>query len=321
MKHLCKAVMLLCALGAPLAFAAQGYPERPIRFIVPFPPGGGTDALARIMSPKLTEYLGQQIIIDNRGGAQGSIGTALGAKAAPDGYTILFAHQGALVVNPHMYSKPGYDTLRDFAAVSRGTQMAFILVAHPSVPAKSMQELAALAKRTPGKVTFASTSAVPQLVGELFKLTTGTAMLHVPYKGAGPAVVDLLAGHVNVMFANPTSTVPHVKSGRLRALGVTGSKRNDALPDVPTAVEAGYPDLGNVIEWYGVSVPAGTPRQTITKLNAAIVRALNAPDAVRSIQNLGQTPAPSTSEEFNQQIRAEYARWGKVVKASGAKVD
>jgi tripartite-type tricarboxylate transporter receptor subunit TctC len=321
MKHLCKAVLLLCSLCSSLAFAAQPYPDRPVRFIVPFPPGGGTDALARILGPKLTTYLGQQIIIDNRGGAQGSIGTALGAKAAPDGYTILFAHQGALVVNPHMYSTPGYDTLRDFAAVSRGTQMAFILVAHPSVPAKSMQELAALAKRNPGKVTFASTSAVPQLVGELFKLTTHTDMLHVPYKGAGPAVVDLLAGHVNVMFANPTSTVPHVKSGRLRALGVTGSQRNTALPDVPTAVEAGYPDLGNVIEWYGVAAPAGTPRPIIVKLNAAVVRALNAPDAVKSIQNLGQTPAPSTPEEFTRQIREEYARWGKVVKVSGAKVD
>lgn len=321
MKHLCKALILSCAIGAPLGFAAQGYPDRPVRFIVPFPPGGGTDALARIISPRLTEFLGQQIIIDNRGGAQGNIGTALGAKAAPDGYTIMFAHQGAFVVNPHMYSKPGYDTLRDFAAVSRSTQMAFILVVHPSVPAKSMQELAALAKRIPGKLTFASTSAAPQLVGELFKLTTGTDMLHIPYKGGGPAVVDLLAGNVNMMFANPTSTVPHVKSGRLRALGVMDSKRNEALPDVPTAVEAGYPELGNVIEWYGVAVPAGTPRQIILKLNTAVVRALNAPDVIKSIQNLGQTPAPSTPEEFSQQIRQEYERWGKVVKASGAKVD
>jgi len=314
------AVIVLSAC-APLAGAADAYPSRPIRFIVPFPPGGGTDALARILGPRLTEHLGQPIIIDNRGGAQGSIGTALAAKAAPDGHTLLFAHQGALVVNPHMYRETGYDTLRDFAPVSRGTEMPFILVAHPAVAAKSMQELAALAKRSPGKVTFASTSAVPQLVGELFKLTTGTDMLHVPYKGAGPAVIDLLAGHVNVMFANPTSTVPHVKAGRLRALGVTGSKRNEALPDVPTAVEAGYPDLGNVIEWYGVSVPAGTAPALIAKLNSAIVRALAAPEVASGIRNLGQTPAPSTPDEFARQIRDEYARWGKVVKASGAKVD
>jgi len=321
MKHLTRNLLLLSVLGAPLGFAAQGYPDRPIRFIVPFPPGGGTDGLARIMGPMLTELLGQQIIIDNRGGAQGSIGTALGARATPDGYTLTFAHQGALAVNPHLYGMPGYDTLRDFAAVSRSTEMAFILVAHPSVPANTMKELAALAKRTPGKLTFASTSAAPQLVGELFKLTTGTDMLHVPYKGAGPAVVDLLAGHVNMMFANPTSAVPHVKSGRLRALGVMDSKRNEALPDVPTAVKAGYPELGNVIEWYGVVVPAGTPRQTIAKLNAAVVRALNSPDVIKRIQSLGQTPAPSTSEEFAQQIRQEFERWGRVVKASGAKVD
>jgi tripartite-type tricarboxylate transporter receptor subunit TctC len=319
MKRLC-ALIWLCGC-TPFGWAAPAYPERPVRFIVPFPPGGGTDALARIIGPKLTQYLGQPIIVDNRGGAQGGIGTALGAKAQPDGYTMLFAHQGALVVNPHMYRQTGYDTLRDFAAVSRGTQMAFILVAHPSVPAKSMRELAALAKKQPGKVTFASTSAVPQLVGELFKLATATDMLHVPYKGAGPAVVDLLAGHVNVMFANPTSTVPHVKAGRLRALGVTGSMRNDALPEVPTAVEAGYADLGNVIEWYGVSVPAGTPSSIIAKLNAAVVRALSAPDAAVSIRNLGQTPAPSTPEEFARQIRDEYGRWGRVVKASGAKVE
>jgi tripartite-type tricarboxylate transporter receptor subunit TctC len=321
MKLFYSALLAVCALAAGPVTAAQPYPERPIRFIVPFPPGGGTDGLARILAPRLTEILGQQIIVDNRGGAQGNIGTALGARAAPDGYTLMFAHQGAFVVNPHMYPNTGYDTLRDFAAVSRTTQMAFILVVHPSVPAKSMKELAALAARYPGKLTFASTSAAPQLVGELFKLTTRTDMLHVPYKGAGPAVVDLLAGNVNMMFANPTSAVPHVKAGRLRALGVMDGRRNEALPDVPTAIEAGYPELGNIIEWYGVAVPAGTPRAVVKKLNAAVVDALNSPDVAKRVQNLGQTPSPSTPEEFDRQIREEYARWGKVVKASGAKVD
>jgi tripartite-type tricarboxylate transporter receptor subunit TctC len=321
MKLFCSALLAVSALAAGPVTAAQPYPERPIRFIVPFPPGGGTDGLARILAPRLTEILGQQIIVDNRGGAQGNIGTALGARAAPDGYTLMFAHQGAFVVNPHMYPNTGYDTLRDFAAVSRTTQMAFILVVHPSVPAKSMKELAALAARYPGKLTFASTSAAPQLVGELFKLTTRTDMLHVPYKGAGPAVVDLLAGNVNMMFANPTSAVPHVKAGRLRALGVMDGRRNEALPDVPTAIEAGYPELGNIIEWYGVAVPAGTPRAVVKKLNAAVVDALSSPDVAKRVQNLGQTPSPSTPEEFDRQIREEYARWGKVVKASGAKVD
>ncbi len=312
-------ILLLAAFAA--AAPAQKFPDRPVRFIVPFPPGGGTDGFARILGAKLTELWGQQVIIDNRGGAQGNIGTALGARAAPDGHTITLAHQGALVVNPHLYKNTGYDTLRDFAAVSLGTEMAFILVAHPSVPARSMRDLADLAKKSPGKLTFASTSAAPHLVGELFKLTTGTDMTHVPYKGAGPAVIDLLAGNVNIMFSNPTSTVPHVKSGRLRALGVMDSKRNEALPDVPTAVEAGYPTLGNVIEWYGVVVPAATPRQLIVRLNADVVRALKAPDAATRIQAMGQTVSPSTPAEFEKLVRSEYQRWGKVVKASGAKVE
>ena len=314
------AFILGCAIAASAAMAQQ-FPERPVRFIVPFPPGGGTDGFARILGARLAELWGQQVIVDNRGGAQGNIGTALGAKAPPDGYTLTLAHQGALVVNPHMYGNTGYNTLRDFAAVSLGTEMAFVLVAHPSVPARSMKELADLAKKNPGKVTFASTSAAPQLVGELFKLTTGTDMLHVPYKGAGPAVVDLLAGHVNIMFSNPTSTVPHVKSGKLRALGVMDSKRNEALPDVPTAVESGYPALGNVIEWYGVVVPAATPRQVIARLNADIVRALRTPDTANRIRAMGQGVSPSTPEAFAKLMREEYQRWGKVVKESGAKVD
>ena len=303
------------------AVPAQNFPDRPVRFIVPFPPGGGTDGFARVLGAKLSELWRQQVIVDNRGGAQGNIGTALGAKAPADGYTLTLAHQGALVVNPHLYKDTGYDTLRDFAAVSLGTRMAFILVVHPSVPARSMKELADLAKKNPGKLTFASTSAAPQLVGELFRLTTGTDMVHVPYKGAGPAVIDLLAGNVNLMFSNPTSAVPHVKAGRLRALGVMDGKRNEALPDVPTAIEAGYPALGDVIEWYGVVVPAATPRPLIARLNADVVRALREPDAVARIQAMGQSVSPDTPAEFEKLIRAEYQRWGRVVRESGAKVE
>jgi tripartite-type tricarboxylate transporter receptor subunit TctC len=313
--------IVLCALAAATAFAAESYPAKPVRFIVPFPPGGGTDGLARVLGAKLSELWGQQVIVDNRGGAQGNIGTALGAKAVPDGYTITLGHQGALTINPHLYSNPGYDPLRDFAPVMRATEMAFILVVHPSLPVKSMKELELLARRNPGKLTFASTSAGPQMAGELFRLTTKTDMLHVPYKGGGPAVIDLLAGHVTIMFSNPTSTVPHVKAGRLRALGVMDRKRNEALPDVPSALEAGYPDLSNVIEWYGIVVPTATPRDVVVRLNADIQRALAAPDVVKRVTSLGQTPSPSTAEEFGELIRAEHARWGKVVKASGAKVD
>lgn len=320
MKFLLNVLFLAIACADAPGFA-QGFPDRPVRLIVPFPPGGGTDGFGRILGAKLTESWGQQVIIDNRGGAQGNIGTALGARAAPDGYTLTLAHQGALTINPHLYSKPGYDTLRDFAGVSRGTDMAFILVVHPSLPVKTMKDLALLAKQNPGKLTFASTSSGPQMAGELFRLTTGTDMLHIPYKGGGPATIDLLAGHVAIMFANPTATVPHVKSGKLRALGVMGPKRNEALPEVPTAIEAGYPDLGNVIEWYGVVVPAATPREIIARLNTSVVQAINSPDVFRRITSLGQTPVTSTPEEFDGWIRSEFERWGKVVKASGAKAD
>jgi tripartite-type tricarboxylate transporter receptor subunit TctC len=311
----------LAMLAAGPAVSAARYPERPVRLIVPFPPGGGTDALARILAPKLTEFLGQQLLIDNRGGAQGGVGTALGAKAAPDGYTLLFAHSGALTINPHMYSSLGYDTLKDFAAVSRGTEMPYILVLHPSVPAKSMKELAQLARSRPNQLTFASTSAGPQLMGELFRLTTKTKMIHVPYKGAGPAVSDLLGGHVGIMFTVPTSVGPHIRSGKLRALGVSGPKREESLPEIPTMTEAGFGDFGEAREWYGFVVPTGTPAEAVSKLNAALVRALNDADVRQRLQPLAQKPVPGTPAEFGDYIRAQYALWGKVVKATGAKVD
>ena len=285
------------------------------------PPGGGTDALARILAAKLGEQWGQQVIVDNRAGAQGNIGTAAGAKAAPDGYTITFAHQGALVINPHLYRDPGYDTLRDFAAVARTTEMAFVAVAHPSVPASNLRELAQHARQHPGKLTFASTSAGPHIVGELFKQATGTDLLHVPYKGAGPAINDLLGGQVLLMFSNPTSTVPHVKSGKLRALGVMDAKRNPSLPDVPTALEAGLPELSNVIEWYGVVVPAATPPGIVHRLSDAVLRAMAAPDVVERLTQIGQTPSPAGAEPFARLIREDYARWQQVVKTSGAKAE
>jgi tripartite-type tricarboxylate transporter receptor subunit TctC len=321
MTRLSKTLLVAVALAVPPCFAQDAFPDKPVRFVVPFPPGGGTDAFARVVGAKLAENWGQQVVVDNRAGAQGNIGTAFGAKAAPDGYTITLAHQGALTINPHLYSTTGYDTLRDFAAVSRGMETASVLVVHPSVPANTMQELAQLASQRPGVLTFASTASLQQLLGELFKLTTGTNIVHVPYKGAGPAVNDLLAGNVSMMFANPTSTVPQVKAGKLRALGILGGKRNEALPAVPTAVEAGYPQFSDTIEWYGVVAPAATPRETIAKLNAAVVRALKDPDVSARLSGIGQTPSPSTPEEFAAQIRSDYERWGKVVKASGAKVE
>ncbi len=320
MKWSVRALVLAIMLGAFTTTGAQDYPNKPIRIIVPFPPGGGTDTFARIVGAKLTEMWGPQVIVDNRGGAQGNIGTAIGARASPDGYTMTLAYVGTLAINPHLYSNPGFDPLRDFAAVSRGTKESWILAVHPSLPVKTMKDLAALAKKNPGKLTFASSASGTQLVGELFKITTGTDIVHVPYKGAGPAVIDLLAGNVQIMFSNPTAAVPHVKSGRLRALAVTGSERLEALPEVPTAVEAGYSDL-NVVGWYGIIVPAKTPGNVITRLNAGVVHALNSPDVVKRMHATGQSPSPSTPEEFAKEIRVDFERWGKVVKAAGVKVD
>ena len=320
MRNPITAAVLIAACLAGPCLAAE-FPEKAVRFVVPFPPGGGTDALARILGSKLGEYWGQQVIIDNRGGAQGGVGTAVGAKAAPDGYTILLGHSGALVINPHMYASPGYDTLKDFAPVTRGTETPFILVLHPSVPAKSMKELAQLAKQHPGKLTFASTSAGPQLMGELFRLTTGTSMVHVPYKGAGPAVIDLLGGHVGIMFSVPTSVAPHIRTGKLRALSISGAKRDESLPEVPTMAEAGFTDLGDAREWYGIVAPAGTPANVIGRLNNALVRALNEPDVHKRLQPLAQKPVPGTPADFGDYIRTQYVVWGKVVKATGAKVN
>ena len=316
-----RTLALLVALGWILGSAhAQQFPAKPVRFIVPFVPGGGTDAFARIVGAKVSATWDQQIIVENRGGAQGNIGTALGAKAAPDGYTITLAYVGTLAINPHLYRQPGFDALNDFAAITRGTEEAWVVVVHPSVPVKSMKELAALAKRYPDKLSFASSASGTQMVGELFKIATGTNILHVPYKGAGPAAIDLIAGNVDMMYSSVTGAVPYVKVGRLRALAVTGSHRVEALPDVPSAVEAGYPDL-NVYGWFGVVAPVATPREVIVKLNADFVRALNAPDLRERMKAIGQTPAPSTPEEFQAQIRADYERWGKVVRQSGAKAD
>ena len=293
------------------------YPDKPVRLIVPFPPGGGTDALGRILAAKLGELWGQQVVVENRAGAQGNIGTAAGARAAPDGYTLTFAHQGALVINPHIYKETGYDTLKDFAPVALATEMAFIAVAHPSVPAADLRELAQYAKKKPGKLSFASTSAGPHIVGELFKQATGTDLLHIPYKGAGPAISDLLGGQVNLMFSNPTSTVPHVRSGKLRALAVMDEKRNAALPDVPTAKELGIAQLSSVIEWYGIVVPSATPPAIVRKVSGDLLRVLGAAEVRERITQAGQTPSPAGAEEFGRLIRADFERWRKVVAAAG----
>jgi len=317
LKHILLAFFALALSGA----AAAAYPAKPVRFIVPFPPGGGTDAVARILGTKLAKMWGEQVLVDNRSGAQGNIGTALGVKAPPDGYTLIFAHQGVLTINSHIYANIGFDPIKDLVPVARTTEQPFVVVVNPALPVHSLKELTELAKAQPGKLTFASSSSGPQMAGEMYKLASGTDLLHVAYKGAGPALVDVLAGHVDMMFANPSSAAPHVKSGKLRALAVFGKKRIEAMPDVPTAAEAGYPKLGENPEWYGVAVPVGTPAAIVSQLNADIITALRSPEVDKAIRALGLTPSPSTAEEFARQIRVDHETWGKVVKASGVKAD
>lgn len=300
---------------------ALAFPDKPVRIIVAFPPGGGTDALTRILSVELGKIWNQQVIVDNRPGAQGNIGTLMGVKAPPDGYTITLAHQGVFTINPYIYNNIGFDPVKDLLPITRATEQPFVVVVNPTLPARNLKDLVDLAKKQPGKLTFASSASGPQMAGEMFKLASGTSLLHVAYKGAGPAIIDLLGGQVDMMFANPASASPHVKSGKLRALVVFGKKRIDAMPEVPTAAEAGYPQLGETPEWYGYAVPVGTPQAIINKLNADFTAALKTPEAQKSIQTLGLTASPSTPEEFARQIKADNEAWGKVVKAAGVKAE
>jgi tripartite-type tricarboxylate transporter receptor subunit TctC len=321
MQHLIRLFVLCIAAIVLPVYAAATFPDKPLRLIVPFPPGGGTDTLARILNPKLSEIWGQPVVIDNRGGAQGNVGTAIGARARPDGYTITLVIHGTLAINPHMYGDPGYNPTKDFAAVSGGTENWYVLVSHPSVPAKTLKEVADLAKSKPGGLSFGTSASGPQLAGELFKLTTGTNLVHIPYKGAGPAVIALLANDVGLMISSPAAVVPHVKSGKVRGIAVFSKERIEAIPDVPSALEQGYPQMSDVPEWYGFAVPTGTPQAIIAILNAGFVTALKDPAIQKSVRVMGMTPSPSTPQEFAKQIRYDYERWGKVVKEAGVKVD
>ena len=314
------AVTAFVLAGSAIAAFAQTFPSKPVRIIVPFAPGGGTDAFSRTVGAKLSQAWGQQVLVDNRAGAQGNIGTTAGAKSPADGYTLTLAYVGTLCINPHIYKDPGFDAFKDFSAITRGTLEAWVLVVHPSLPVYSVKDLVTLAKRRPGELFFASSASGTQLVGELFKQATGTNITHVPYKGAGPAVIDLLAGNVQLMYSNPTAAVPHVKNHRLRGLVVTGKKRLDALPDLITGIEAGYPQL-DVLGWYGMVAPAATPAAIINKLNADFVAALNAPDVRERMKAIGQELSPSTVAEFQELIRNDYALWGKVVRGAGVKAD
>ena len=310
-----KPLALVCML-APFAASAAEYPTKPIRMLVGFAPGGGTDTTARAMAGKLSERLGQQVIIDNRPGAAGNIAAEITSQANPDGYTVLMGTIAALAINPSLYKKLPFDPLKDVIPVSRAVDSTNVLVLHPSVPAKTVKELIALAKTKSLNGGSSGVGGAGHLALELFNLQAGTKMVHVPYKGGGPAMVDLLGGNIQLIFATAASAVPHIKSGKIRALAVTTAKRSGLVPELPTVAEAGLPGF-EANNWYGVLVPAGTPRAIVNRLNKDVVAVLNLPDLKDFLFKQGLDAAPSTPEAFAAYIRSEKAQWEKVIKAAG----
>ena len=314
---------VLAAIGVLSGNAgAQDYPNKPLRLIVPFPPGGGNDILARSVGQRLAETIGQQVIVDNRGGAGGLIGAELAAKAVPDGYTIFLASIGNLAFMPALHAKLPYDPVRDFAPLTLLATSAFIMVVNPSLPAKSVKELIALARAKPGQLNYGSSGqgSSLHLTGEIFKLATGADLVHVPYKGSAPALTDLIAGQVQIMFGTMPPTLPHVKTGKLRALGVSGAKRSVAAPEVPTIAEAGVPGF-EVLNWYGIVAPSKTPAAIVQRLNGELVKTLKAPEMIESLGTQGLEAAGGTPERFGVFIKSEMAKYAKVIKAAGIRAE
>jgi tripartite-type tricarboxylate transporter receptor subunit TctC len=307
------AVLLLAS-----TVSVAAYPDKPVRIIVPSPTGGGTDTSTRIIAPKIGELLGQQMVIDNRGGASGNIGAEIAARAVPDGYTLL-AVIASHTSNPAMMRKVAYDMARDFAPISLTVTLPNVLISHPSLPTKTIRELIAFAKARPGQLQFASggLGANQHLAMELFLNMAGLKMVHVPYKGVGPALVDVVAGHVPLMVGNILVAMPHVRSGRVRAYGVTSARRASGVPDIPTIAESGLPGY-DAVQWYGLVAPAKTPADIVARLHGAVVKVLQDPEMRKRFQNDGAEATPSaTPEAFAALIRADLAKWAKVVKDAG----
>jgi len=320
------AAALLAAIAlvatAPAAAQVASYPTKPVRLVVPFPAGGTTDLLARAVAQKLSETWGQQIIVDNRPGAGGNIGSELVAKAPPDGYTLLMGTVGTHAINPSLYAKMPYNHIKDFTPVILVAGVPNVLVVNPSLPVNSVQELIAYGKANPNKLNFASSGngTSIHLSGELFRTMTGVQMTHVPYKGSSPALTDLIGGQVQLMFDNLPSSLQFIKAGKLRALAVTSLARSQALPDVPTLAESGLPGF-EASSWFGVLAPAGTPADIVAKLNGAVAAWLASPAAKEQLAAQGAIPAGGSPDAFVKHIADESAKWAKVVKASGAHVD
>jgi tripartite-type tricarboxylate transporter receptor subunit TctC len=314
------ASLLACALTA--AAHAQTFPTKPVRMIVPFPPGGTTDILARVAAQKLSEALGQQVIVDNRPGAGGNIGTELVAKAPPDGYTLLTDPGSTLTINPSLFTKLPFDPLKDFAPVTIMAAVPNLLVVHPSLPVRNVKELIALAKARPDQLSYASTGAgqSTHLSMELFKSMARVKITHVPYKGSAPAITDLLGGHVLLMFDNMPSALPHAKAGKLRGIAVSTAKRSPVTPDIPTVAESGLPGF-EVSVWFGVLATAGTPRDIVERLNRVLVKALQSADVRERLSSQGAEPIGNTPDEFTAQMKRDLVKWAKVVKDADIKLD
>ena len=316
-------IILLGALLALLPFAsgAQNYPAKPVRIIVPFPPGSGADITTRLIAPGLGSALGQQVVVDNRAGAAGTIGAETAARAAPDGYTLLTA-PASLTISHTLYKNLKYDLAKDFAPVALMASVPFVLVVHPSLPVRNVRELIAFAKARPGQINFASTGngSSPHLTTEVFKMQAALDLVHVPYKGTPLAVADLLTGQVSMMFANALSVLPHVRSGRLRAIAVTSARRSAAAPELPTVAESGLPSFESGT-WFALLAPAGTPREIISRLNVEVSRVTAAAEVRSRLAAQGAEPQSGTPEQVAAHIQNEISKWAKAIKASGARID
>ena len=316
-----RAIVAAALAAASLAAGAQDFPVKPLRIIVGSTPGGGTDIAARVIAPRMSEHLGQQVVVENRPGATTTIGVSAVVRSAPDGYTMLMG-VSSLGINPHILKNVPYDALKDLAPVSQVVVAPNIMVAHPSLPTRNVKELIAFARPRPGQLNLAAGGAgsSQHLSIELFNYMAKVKIVHVPYRGQGTALIDVVAGQVTLMMANVISALPHVRTGRLRALGVTGGKRATVAPDIPTIAESGLPGY-EVVQWYAVFVPAGTPREVINRLNSAVVAAVKDPKVRERIVADGGDPVGGTPDELGAILRADHARWGEVVKKAGISVD
>jgi tripartite-type tricarboxylate transporter receptor subunit TctC len=315
-------IIFLAVLAPTAPGAAQNYPDRVVRIVNPYPPGGSVDVMARLLAQKLGENLGQQFIVENRSGGGGNTGSDSVAKAEPDGYTLLFTAPGPLTVNQTLYSKLTFDPATDFAPIALFATAPIVLIVNPDVPAKNVQELIALARKEPGKINFASAGngTTNHLSGELFKSMAKVDIVHVPYRGAGPAMNDLIGGHVQMFFDLMPVVLPQVTTGKVRALGAAGAARTSALPDVPTIAEQGVPGF-DASSWYGLVAPAKTPEPVLAKLREEVAKALKTPDMVARIRDLGSEPGAAFGKDFGAFMAAETKKWAEVIRASGAKAD